>query len=647
MGVWVVRCVADAALRVDRPGRSTFKLSDRRAENVRDGADSASLRRVRCASEARTPTHPPGIPAGQVDPTIVSDLRSWLLRLGVATAEGVSPFRSLPARIALLIFAATMITSLFVTGVAVDEMDDFLRGKIELKFPEIADGASDQLHRWFDQQVLNLRVLADSAVLRANVAELGGESAARPDGSAARDVTEYLAYVLERFEHFEALFVASPDGQPLAWVGDPFPVSDAIRESLVASVSSPRPILVDTGERFVQIVSLAIQDAGDRKAGMLSAVIPLAATAEVMPVSRLGDSGEILLVDDAGVFVAVRKQGHSVGRLPRPPRSAERPQTVIDYEKTSGERVASYAVPLPHYGLTLAVEERYDDAFAPLVAALRRVVSINLAVVFLFGLAALRVAASVVQPIEALSDAARRIAEDEDGVELLDLDSRDEVGVLTRSFKLMWSRLTSKALDLERSQQETEKAVCQMQEKNAELQRVNEVLEQLSITDGLTKLHNHRYFQEQLHREIRRADRVGDPLALVLIDIDHFKSWNDEFGHAAGDEILRDIALVMNDLVRETDILARYGGEEFALILPKTDVEGALQLAEKIRTGVAAASLAAGLREDPVPLTVSVGVNVYDGDQRDLFEGADRALYSAKDAGRDCVKLAEALGETL
>ena len=145
VGVWVVRCVADAALRVDRPGRSTFKLSDRRAENVRDGADSASLRRVRCASEARTPTHPPGIPAGQVDPTIVSDLRSWLLRLGVATAEGVSPFRSLPARIALLIFAATMITSLFVTGVAVDEMDDFLRGKIELKFPEIADGASDQV----------------------------------------------------------------------------------------------------------------------------------------------------------------------------------------------------------------------------------------------------------------------------------------------------------------------------------------------------------------------------------------------------------------------------------------------------------------------------------------------------------------------
>jgi diguanylate cyclase (GGDEF)-like protein len=565
----------------------------------------------------------------------------------MATAEGVNPFRSLPARISLLVFGATLITSLFVTWISVQEVDGFLRGKIELKFPEVADTANISLNRWFDQQVLNLGVLAGSDVLRGNVDGLLPDAAETKGRQAARDVGGYLTYGLERFDHLDGLFVLRPDGETLAWVGSEFPLEQDVRKRLTASRSEPKPILIDTGDSFAQIVSLTIQAADGRDVGLLSAVIPLSVLAEVLPVSRLGDTGRILLIDEAGVYVAVGKHGHDVGLLAVHPRSAERPHTVIDYEKASGERVVSYAVPLSQYDLTLAVEERYTEAFAPLLAAFRRVVSINLAVVFLFGMLAFRVAATMVRPIEALSDATRRIAEDEAEVELPEHEAPDEVGVLTRTFSLMWSRLTSNALDLERSQAETEKAVQQMREKNAELQRANEVLEQLSITDGLTKLHNHRYFQEQLRREIRRADRVEDPLALVLIDIDHFKKWNDEFGHAGGDEILRGIAQVMNGLVRETDILARYGGEEFTLVLPKTDVEGAVHLAEKIRSGVAEAEFVEDLPADHMPLTVSIGVNVYGGDQRDLFEGADRALYRAKDSGRDCVMVAEGLPETV
>ncbi len=565
----------------------------------------------------------------------------------MATAEGVDLFRSLPARISFLVFGATLLTSLFVTWISVQEVDGFLRGKIEQKFPEVADAANASLNRWFDQQVLNLGVLAGSDVLRGDVDGLSPEAEQAKGQQAARDVAEYLAYGLERFDHFDALFILSPNGETLTWVGNEFPLDREVRGRLAESQVSPKPILVDTGDSFSQIVSLAIQDAAGRDAGLLSAVIPLSVLAEVLPVSRLGDTGQILLIDQAGVYLAVGTGDHEAGQLSELPRSADRPNTVTDYENAAGERVVSYAVPLSQYELTLAVEERYAEAFAPLLAAFWRVVSINLAVVFLFGMGAFRVVTTMVRPIEALTDAARRIAEDEVEVELPEHEAPDEVGVLTRTFRLMWSRLTSKALDLERSRAETEQAVQQMREKNAELQRANEVLEQLSITDGLTKLHNHRYFQEQLRREIRRADRMEDPLALVLIDIDHFKKWNDEFGHAGGDEILRGIAQVMNDLVRETDILARYGGEEFALILPKTEVEGAVHLAEKIRSGVAETKLVEDLPEDHMPLTVSIGVNVYGGNQRDLFEGADRALYRAKDSGRDCVMVAEGLPETV
>jgi diguanylate cyclase (GGDEF)-like protein len=130
-------------------------------------------------------------------------------------------------------------------------------------------------------------------------------------------------------------------------------------------------------------------------------------------------------------------------------------------------------------------------------------------------------------------------------------------------------------------------------------------------------------------------------LSLILIDIDRFKLWNDRLGHAGGDEILRRMAEVLSELVRETDLLARYGGEEFALIAPNTDLEGARLLAEKIRQEVASTSFVIDPPSEREPLTVSIGVASYQGDRVRLFHHADRALYRAKESGRDCVMVAD------
>jgi diguanylate cyclase (GGDEF)-like protein len=214
---------------------------------------------------------------------------------------------------------------------------------------------------------------------------------------------------------------------------------------------------------------------------------------------------------------------------------------------------------------------------------------------------------------------------------------------LTRAFSDMTMRLTNNAAELEASHAAVEEANERLRLRNEELHRVNEVLEQLSITDGLTKLHNHRYFQEVLLQESKRAGRSGKPLSLVLIDIDYFKRWNDRLGHAAGDEILRRLALVMMELVRETDLLARYGGEEFALITPDTDQEGALQLAEKIRNAVSHQQFLIDAPSEREAITVSIGVSSYEGDRVAFFNAADRALYAAKESGRDCVVCASNL----
>ena len=561
--------------------------------------------------------------------------------LQLSAPHHVNPFRSLPARISLFVLGVTVLTSLIVTGISVRSIDTFLRGKLELKFPEIAEEAGQLVNDWYDQQLLNLGVLAASDVLVGNVNSMKPATSKRADSRAWHDVVEYLEYVLDRFPHFDSLFILQPNGETLIWVGNDYALSRESTNELLAAPKQPKPRLIQVGEQFLQIVSARITGHDGKMIGLLSAVMPLEAVAEPLRSQRLGETGEIHLVNEALISIAAGRTHTRTSVLQKPLAAAKILEQVVDYTNDAGDRVVGYAIEISEHGLTLVVEERYDQAFASLLSAFRRVLSINLVVVMVFGIAAYRVAVSIARPIEALSDAARRISEDEENVELPETQSQDEVGVLTRTFSRMTARLAEKADALEQSQAETERAVQQMRAQNAELQRVNEVLEQLSITDGLTSLHNHRFFQEQLVKEIKRTDRVGGELALILIDIDHFKKWNDQLGHAGGDEILRKIAQMMNSVVRETDILARYGGEEFALILPTTGIEGATQLGEKIRSTVAESSIALELPSESMSLTVSVGVNIYRGDASALFDGADQALYRAKDGGRDCVIVAE------
>jgi diguanylate cyclase (GGDEF)-like protein len=251
--------------------------------------------------------------------------------------------------------------------------------------------------------------------------------------------------------------------------------------------------------------------------------------------------------------------------------------------------------------------------------------------VLIAGLAAL-VAFAVgerrLRPLDALTDGARRIASGETGVRVEVASAHGEVQLLARSFNDMAGQLEAQRRTLE--------------ERNGELLRANEVLEQLSITDGLTHLHNHRHFHDQFAREVKRADRSGQPLCLMLIDIDDFKVLNDNYGHAVGDLVLADVAQLMNSQVRESDYLARYGGEEFAMLLPQTRIEGAVALAEKIRAALAQHSFALPESGEVVRVTVSIGVAEHAATPDETFDAADRALYEAKAAGKDCVLVAPA-----
>lgn len=165
-------------------------------------------------------------------------------------------------------------------------------------------------------------------------------------------------------------------------------------------------------------------------------------------------------------------------------------------------------------------------------------------------------------------------------------------------------------------------------------------MELLATTDGLTGLNNHRNFQELLAKEIERSRRYKRPIALLLMDIDHFKKFNDTYGHPVGDLVLKEIARCIHKSIRINDIPARYGGEEFVVIVPETTEQGALVTAERIRTTIEEHVIDSLDRQ--LKVTVSIGISAYPewaANQAELIDTADKALYTSKESGRNKVTL--------
>ncbi len=163
---------------------------------------------------------------------------------------------------------------------------------------------------------------------------------------------------------------------------------------------------------------------------------------------------------------------------------------------------------------------------------------------------------------------------------------------------------------------------------------------QQAITDGLTGLYNRRFFNEEIEREIARSYRHFLRMSLILLDVDHFKKYNDTNGHQAGDLVLKKVAAVLRNETRVCDMECRYGGEEFALILPETNKAQALMIAEKLRRQIEETEFPHQNRQPSGNLTASLGVATFPDDavnSKDLIDTADAGLYKAKEQGRNCV----------
>lgn len=170
----------------------------------------------------------------------------------------------------------------------------------------------------------------------------------------------------------------------------------------------------------------------------------------------------------------------------------------------------------------------------------------------------------------------------------------------------------------------------------------NAKLFEMAIIDRMTSLYNHQYFKNRIYEEMERAKRYKKSLSLIFFDIDHFKSFNDTYGHLQGDIVLKEVAKIIKEAVRKIDIPSRYGGEEFAIILPETDLDNALIVAEKIRTRIERFEFPG--QAEPLHVTISGGIHQFPHDIKgftptDFIEYADQALYYSKRNGRNQITL--------
>jgi len=265
--------------------------------------------------------------------------------------------------------------------------------------------------------------------------------------------------------------------------------------------------------------------------------------------------------------------------------------------------------------LILLAEVSKTEAFAGLTKILLNTVLFGILTAALAIIAGVIFSRSITLPLNKLMLVTEDIAAGRYDVRP-DIRTQDEVGQLADFFSILGTRLSER-------EEQLEKAI------------------DLANKDGMTGVYNHRYFKSRFSEFFNLAKRHNKPLAIILSDIDHFKKFNDTYGHQQGDQVIKDIAMIMSENSRETDLVARYGGEEFVIVLPETDQKGAIVAAEKIRLAYQNHKIKNINDGSFISSTCSLGVATLSGDNfktiDEMIEHADQNLYKAKEGGRNRV----------
>jgi diguanylate cyclase (GGDEF)-like protein len=537
----------------------------------------------------------------------------------------VARLDSIKSRILALALAGTLLPASITVGVAYVQNRRALEAKITQNLLSESSQTGAAISIWLKDRLYDLKVFAGSDEVSTNLARYASQGLASPR------LREYLRSVHERIPDFEELMVLDASGRVLA--------TSAAQSKPIALPTDWQKTLRQDGQlignaywdpkkgRGKLIVAVPVHRIDGRLIGAFAVEMNLAPVQkELTQYLRDSVNGRMYLVDDSGSVVAssVGITADLLSTSLRPSiarRVRERDNAGLSYWNFEGRAVlgAVKAVPLvPQWSVISELSE--ESAFAQVREFRNFAVLVIIGLLLVVSVAAYRFGVIIVRPLERLADGAAQVAMGGLDVDLPESGKAGEVTALTKVFNEMVARLRQ-------GRQELASA-------NERLRAKNQELELLSVTDGLTGLMNHRALMQRLNEETMRSRRGKHAFAVIMADVDHFKQYNDTFGHPEGDVVLKKVSDLLRETTRTVDCAARYGGEEFAMLLPETDLAGALEVAERIRSRVEAADFP-GRR-----ITLSIGVAVYPkhGDTaQGVIAAADAALYVAKRGGRNQV----------
>jgi diguanylate cyclase (GGDEF)-like protein len=488
---------------------------------------------------------------------------------------------------------------------------------------------------WLKERLYDLRIFAGSDEV-ANTLDRAPRAAASP--LAEGRLRDYLLSLHDRFGDFEQLAVLDLNGHVVATSS-----SELSHIRLPAdwqtSLRADNQIVGDAywdqkAGKAKLLVAVPAQLADGRLIGAFAAQLNLTPIQALLRSFAPDNRGTVYLVNMRGNAIASSEGvSQELVKTPIPAptmkKLRENARASFTYTSFGGRTVIGTLEYVPQVNWAVISELSAESAFLQV----RRFRDLAFVVIILLLLVvtatAYRLGLLIVRPLDRLTKGAGEVAGGDLAVDLPEAPGGGEVGYLTDVFNHMVSRLREGRLELDRIHET--------------LRKKNQELELLSTTDSLTGLSNHRSLMQRLNDEEARFAKERRKFSVLVGDVDHFKQYNDAFGHPAGDEVLKSIAEIMQNSTRKGDCCARYGGEEFVIVLPDTVITEALEVAEHIRARVAAKKF------NGRKITLSIGVAAFPEDAKDaeaIIAVADEALYQAKREGRDRTVRARKLAKT-
>jgi len=538
--------------------------------------------------------------------------------------------RSIKSKLIAFALLATLVPSVGLGLLSFWGYQAVLNDNVSHELHMLAADASSELKLWFRERANELRTLSMAYTLSDG---LSSGTDPRPGAIqvGTRELELYLRSVQGKLDSILELTLSDATGRAVA-SSAPAPAPIALpptwpNTAIAEGVVLGPPHWDDARATVTVTVVVPVLSPRNELLGALTAVLDLATVmGRLQEVVRSSPAEVLLLAADGEPLLGTRSviaeltsiDPQALNRLRTQPGKS---MSFNGHHRREVIGVADMPRQLP---VIVVAERERAEVFAAWITLLKFFLLLVVGLTLLVGTIAYWMGRSIVTPLNRLITATDGIARGELDVKLPG-DPAGEIGRLTRVFNMMAERLRQ-------SRAEVEAASRALEEKN-------QLLEVLAVTDGLTGLYNRKKLDEVLVDQFVRFKRYRSPFALLMFDLDNFKSINDNYGHVSGDQVLTTVAAALKQSVRTVDYVARYGGEEFVAVLTETPMGEALEIAERIRAAVEAHRFNAGSK--PIAVTVSLGVTCSrdsDDDPEKMLFRADHALYEAKRAGRNQVQ---------